>query len=304
MRNAIYLFLLLFFFNISITEAKPELHFSPTGHVNTQTGFNDSTLVLIPFDYKQSALFHQYTFDVIDSVVNQLLKNNGITLSITGYAHPDEGSDTICKYLSLDRALFVRDYVLGRGVNAERIILVKGMGKIQSKNSDVNKDGHKVNCKVELQLNFPPPPKPPVIADRDEDGIADTDDACPDQFGYKENNGCPDKDAIIIPFDAQQSSLNHSSFAALDSVVSALKENRAYKVSIEGHAYKGEGINTVCENLAKERSDMVKNYLLSRNISDSRIISIKNFGNSRPLNAGRDPQQISLNCRAEIFLTK
>ena len=147
-------------------DAPPSIH----AKLQTKPAYNDSALILIPFEYKQSALYHAFTFEVIDSVVRILLKNDSVTLSIKGYSHPDEGSDTICKYLALNRALFVRDYILGRGVKQPRIVLVQGMSKSRSEKSNVNRDGHALNCRVELVLNFPPPPPPepvkfPVVVD-------------------------------------------------------------------------------------------------------------------------------------------
>lgn len=266
--------------------------------------YKDTTLVLIPFDYKQSALYHPYTYEVIDSVVTMLLKKNDVTLSIDGYAHPDEGNDTICKYLALNRALFVRDYVLGRGIDSGRIIFVRGLSKTKSVNSDIDKDGHSRNCRAELRLNFPIPPEVLRRADRDEDGVVDIEDSCPDDYGYKENNGCKDSSIIVIPFENQQSSLSPFTYKALDSVVTVLKENAAYTIAIEGHAYKTEGIHAVCERLAMERASIVKNYLLSRNISNKRIVTIKSAGINRPYNAGKNPREIAANSRAEILLKK
>ena len=297
MKNVTCILLLLFF--MSSTKICAE----PVKYYNTTSNYNDSSLILIPFEYKQSALYHAFTYEVIDSVVNMLLKNDSITLTIKGYAHQDEGSDTICKYLSLNRALFVRDYILGRGVKDSRIILVEGMGKARSIKSNVNKDGHALNCRAELILNYPPPPPPFVIADRDEDGLADAADACPDEYGYKENNGCADK-GIIIPIETQQSWLSPSTYKVLDSVVAILKENPGLKLSVQGHAYKNEGINSFCERLATERANIVKKYLLSRNINNNRIIAVKSFGNSRPINAGKNPLEIGFNSRAQILLEK
>ena len=233
-----------------------------------------------------------------------LLKKNDVTLSIDGYAHPDEGNDTICKYLALNRALFVRDYVLGRGIDSGRIILVRGLSKTKSVNSDIDKDGHSRNCRAELRLNFPIPPEVLRRADRDEDGVVDIEDSCPDDYGYKENNGCKDSNTILIPFENQQSSLSPFTYKALDSVIAVLKENTAYTVIIEGHAFKTEGISVVCERLAKERASIVKNYLLSRNISTKRIVALKSSGVNRPYNAGKNPREIALNSRAEIVLKK
>jgi outer membrane protein OmpA-like peptidoglycan-associated protein len=304
MRNKVCVFIVMLFITTSVLASPDQQSIALQKKPVIKTAYTDSSIILIPFDYKQSALFHAFTYEVMDSVVTLLLRDSGITLSINGYAHQDEGSDTICKYLSLNRALFVRDYILGRGVQPFRIILVRGMGKKRSGNSNVNADGHALNCRAELVLNYPPPPAPPQIEDRDEDGIADGIDACADDFGYKENNGCPDKDAINIPFEFQASTLSFYTYKALDSVISVLKENSSFKIAIQGHAFKAEGTNSVCERLAGERASIVKNYFLSRNISVGRIVSIESFGNRRPFNAGKNPKDVALNSRVQIMLEK
>ncbi|HSN62345.1 MAG TPA: OmpA family protein, partial [Ferruginibacter sp.] len=254
------------------------------------------------FEYKQSALYITYYYTVIDSVFAKLLQKDDITLSIDGYAHPDEGNDTICKYLALNRAFFVRDYLLGRGIDSSRIILVRGLSKAKSANSIIDNDGHNRYCRVELHLNFPVPPEVLRIADRDEDGIADIDDHCPDDYGYTKNNGCKDSNTIVIPFENEQSFLSSFTYKALDNVVRALKENATYSLTIEGHAYKTEGILSACERLAMERASIVKNYLLSRNISGNRIVTIKSAGINRPYNAGKNRGEIIANSRVEILI--
>lgn len=264
----------------------------------------DKDTTVIRFDYKQSALYHTYTFEALDSVVTILLKNNTVKLSIEGYAYKDEGSDTICYYLSLNRALFIKTYILGRGIDSSRIISIHAYGNTRQQYKNTDKGGLTVNCRAEILLNYPPPPpKKLAVKDRDEDGIVDSEDKCPDEFGYKENNGCPNKDAVIIPFETQQSSLFSRAYKVLDSVIAVLSGNSSLTVSIEGHAYKAEGISSVCDQLASERASIVKQYLLSRRIDVSRINSVKGYGNSRPINAGKNPQEIIANSRAEIILS-
>ena len=264
-----------------------------------KTGNEDT--VVVPFEYKQSALYQPYTLEVIDSVVNILLKNELVTLSIDGYAHVDEGSDTICYYLSLNRALVTRDYVVGRGVDSARIISINPFGNTRSLHRTTNKQVY-YNCRAEMRLNYPPPPIAVGIPDKDEDGIADSADKCPDEYGYIDNNGCPDRNAIIVPFEPQQSSLYSTTYKVLDSVVSILRADPSLTISIDGHAYKTEGIKTFCDRMARDRSDIARRYLLTRRIDASRVDAIKSFGNSRPLNAGKNPQEITRNSRAEIFL--
>jgi outer membrane protein OmpA-like peptidoglycan-associated protein len=270
---------------------------------DTAAVYKDSAVVLIPFQYKQSALFHAFTYEVIDSVVNLLLKNDKITLTIKGFAQADEGSDSVCKWLSEDRALFVKKYILGRGVQDERIVFATGMGAKQSAHSIVDKNNRSQYFRAELVLNFPPPP-PPVIADRDEDGILNEDDTCPDTFGYADNKGCPDSNAIIIPFQPTHAYLSAFTYNVMDSLISILKQGSNYKIKIEGHAFKTEGTPAFCTQLANDRSAVVYKYLRTRNIDAARIIAQESFGTARPLNTGRNHAALAANARVQVFIVK
>ena len=304
MKNLFIFLLSLFILGQLKAQTVPVRIGKGTSQLNiSQRPLTDSGLIIVPFEYRQSTLYMPHTFMVIDSAINLLYKNKGITLSIFGYSFFEEGNDTVNKYLALDRALFVRDFILGRGVNEDRLLLIKGMGATKSGNSDVDKNGHSQITRAELILNYPPPP-PPIIYDRDEDGIADSTDACVDEFGYAEKQGCPDRDAIMIPFETSGAWLVPKSYLALNNVVKILQSNPSYNIKIEGHAHKTEGINTVCTALAAERAFMVRQYFLSRNIASKRITTVESFSSRRPINTGKNYAQILLNARAQVFLIK
>jgi len=298
------IFIAIFFVGFSVHAAGDLLqNVNPSTKISVPgKTYQDSPIVIIPFEYKQSALYHLFTLRVMDSVIDILLKDTAVKLSIEGYTHADEGNDTISYYLSLNRALFIRDYVLGRGIDSSRIISVKGLGKLRPLYHGANKKGIIRNCRAEVRLNYPPPPPKINLADKDEDGIADAADECPEVYGKNDLHGCPDKNAVIIPFEAQLSALTAAGYKVLDSVVNLLKQSPSLTIAIEGHAYKTECTRTVCNELSKDRADIVKNYLLSRYIPSSRIISVKNFGSIQPLNAGKDPREILRNARAEIIM--
>jgi outer membrane protein OmpA-like peptidoglycan-associated protein len=300
-----FLPIFLFAVTTAVYAGPPAKHpYSHNKIAHTKTPYTDSSIVIIiPFEYKQSALYQDFTFTVIDSVINVLFKDKDISLSIFGYSHPDEGSDTICKYLALNRALFVKDYVLGRGVRDNRLAFVEGKSKSNSKNTNIDKDGHSRNCRVELKLSFPTP-EMITVADADEDGIEDSEDACSTAFGEKENHGCPDADAIIVPFQAQTAKLSGFDYAVLDSVITVLRHNPSYSLKIQGHAYRLEGTNKVCKEYADERIAVVRNYLLSRFVSAKQIISTDNMGCRHPLNAGKTPVEIALNSRAQLTIIR
>jgi len=302
-RLTVLLFLLVSFFNAF---AGPEKNVAACVNdlVSNSAEQNIKDTVVIRFDYKQSALYHTYTFEALDSVIAILLKNKDVTLSIDGYAYKDEGSDTICYYLSLNRALFIQTYVLGRGVDKSRILAVTGFGRTKPLYKGTDKEGLTVNCRAEIKMNYPAPVAvKPELQDKDKDGIADIEDNCPDVFGYKENKGCPNKDVVIVPFETELASLYSLTYKVLDSVISILSENPSLTISIGGHAYKDEGINALCERLANERAAIVKNYLLSRRIPVTRIDSVKGYGNTQPLNAGDTPLDKAKNSRAEIIFS-
>ncbi len=306
-----YLVLLCFISNAAAAfagtvtyELKPALIALPGSFTGNQFKQSTGDTVIIRFDYKQSALFHSFTFEVLDSVIDILLRDTAVKLSIDGYAYKEEGSDTVCYFLSLNRAIFIQTYVIGRGVDSLRITSIKAFGRKHSEFTNKDKDGFLINCRAELRIIYPQPPKEPEFVDRDEDGIADSKDKCPDIFGYKENGGCPDTGAAVIPFAIYESALYSMTYGVLDSVIAVLKANPALSVSISGHAHTVEGTKSVCDRLAAERADIVKLYLLSRQINPSRVLVVKNYGTSRPLNPAKNPRQVLKNIRAEILIFK
>ena len=256
--------------------------------------------LVIPFEFKQSALYQPVTMKMMDSVSEILLLNDSITLSIDGYSHQDEGNDTITKYLSLNRALFVKTYILGRGIDTSRFISITSYGKTRQLYQGTINMGIG-NCRAVIKLNYPPPRKP--LSDRDGDYILDSLDNCPDVYGQKALQGCPDS-AIIVPFEREQAHLHAITYRVLDSVVSVLKIYPSYTLTITGHAFPLEGTRSVNARLANDRLSMVKEYLLSRYIALSRMELIESLGTSKPITAGRDSKEIVRNCRVEIFLNK
>lgn len=263
-----------------------------------------SDTLVIPFEHKRSAIVHKSTLAALDSVVLILNRNSEITLSIEGYAYVEEGNDTICKYLSLNRALFVRDCMVGRGIDSNRISYIKAMGQWTPAKKGNYKINNDIHSRVELLLLYPPPPPIVVIADADEDGIEDGADGCPEMYGHADNNGCPVKDVLFIPFDNTQSYIASRVFPVLDKLLQDLKQNGNYTIALSSHAAKNEGIRSVTDRLAKERAEIICRYLVSKNFSAVRIDSVNNYGASRPLNAQKNPREISENAGVEIVVNR
>jgi outer membrane protein OmpA-like peptidoglycan-associated protein len=153
-----------------------------------------------------------------------------------------------------------------------------------------------------------PPPVVPatrdvaVCADRDQDGILDNVDHCPDVAGPLDNWGCHAYEKIVVKRDKlelkerlyfawDQATLQPVSYPVLDEVVLALKENKNFRVQVEGHT-SSEGSDDHNQMLSEARAEAVLNYLVTHGVDKERLVS-KGFAGSVPTDtnetvAGRD----------------
>lgn len=151
---------------------------------------------------------------------------------------------------------------------------------------------------------------PPVIVnkdvflcpDRDSDDVPDKVDHCPDVAGPMTNSGCPMYEKIVVKSDKlelkeklyfawNQSVLQEASFPVLDEVAQALKDNKGFRVQVEGHT-SSEGDDDHNQTLSEKRAEAVLNYLAEHGIERTRLIA-KGFAASDPIDtnatvAGRE----------------
>jgi outer membrane protein OmpA-like peptidoglycan-associated protein len=134
----------------------------------------------------------------------------------------------------------------------------------------------------------------PVVVtapDRDRDGVADAIDNCPDVAGPADNGGCPLYKKVIVKADRlelgekimfafDRADIEAESLPLLDEVVQALKDNRGFRVQIEGHA-DATGPEPHNQTLSEQRAGSVLAYLRDHGIAPERL-SYKGFGSSEP----------------------
>jgi outer membrane protein OmpA-like peptidoglycan-associated protein len=137
-------------------------------------------------------------------------------------------------------------------------------------------------------------PAPIVVVaslDRDHDGVADTLDNCPDVAGSAENGGCPVYKRVIVKpdrlelsekimFAFDRADIETESLPLLDEVVQALKDNRGFRVQIEGHT-DSTGPQEHNQTLSEQRAEAVLTYLRDHGIAPDRL-SYKGFGSTVP----------------------
>lgn len=101
-------------------------------------------------------------------------------------------------------------------------------------------------------------------------------------------------------FDTDQTDLNEKGMATLDKQASWLNRYSRYSFTIEGHADE-RGTREYNFALGSRRAESVKNYLISKGVSASRVKTIS-YGKERPVAVCDDISCWSQNRRAVTVL--
>jgi outer membrane protein OmpA-like peptidoglycan-associated protein len=128
--------------------------------------------------------------------------------------------------------------------------------------------------------------------DRDNDGVCDDVDRCPDVAGPKDNWGCPPYKRLVVKpgklelkekifFEWDKAIIQEVSHPVLDEAVQALKDNRSFRVQVEGHA-SSEGAYDYNQALSEKRAEAVLDYLVAHGVGKERLVS-KGFSSSVPV---------------------
>ena len=149
--------------------------------------------------------------------------------------------------------------------------------------------------------------------DTDNDGVADKDDKCPEVAGPASNNGCPEvpqeamdelkSQARFIYFNTGKSTFKTADVPKrLDAMAALLKNYPNSEFLIEGHT-DSDGSDAFNQKLSESRAAAVKNALLDRGLSSSKIKSV-GYGESMPVADNKTAAGKALNRRTEVKLVK
>jgi outer membrane protein OmpA-like peptidoglycan-associated protein len=148
--------------------------------------------------------------------------------------------------------------------------------------------------------------------DRDQDGIPDSIDHCPDVAGLMDSWGCPSYAKVVIKKDKlelkeklyfawDKATLEEASFPVLDDVVQALKDNPGFRVQVEGHT-DSSGADDHNQTLSEQRAAAVLDYLAAHGIAQDRLVS-KGFSSSVPLDTNATAAGRENNRRVEFVVS-
>ena len=154
-------------------------------------------------------------------------------------------------------------------------------------------------------------------SDRDDDGILDVDDACPDQKGSsdedKTKHGCPHvtvtKTEIVISrqvkFKFGESALKHTVDPVSDDLLTEVRDaivahKEIEQIEVQGHT-DNVGKDAVNKQLAYERAEAVRRWLVQRGIAPSKLTA-KGYGASQPIATNDTEEGRQQNRRVQFLI--
>ncbi len=153
-----------------------------------------------------------------------------------------------------------------------------------------------------------PTPPPPVIADKDSDGVEDKKDKCPTRKGLTDNSGCPDIQARLnelakmVFFKTASAELLPAAIKPLTEAVEILTEFPNTTLAIEGHT-DSRASAPYNKDLSQRRAASVKKFFMDRGIKANRFISVVGYGLERPIATNATEEGRQMNRRVSIKAT-
>lgn len=105
-----------------------------------------------------------------------------------------------------------------------------------------------------------------------------------------------------VYFKQSLSQLLPTSYPELDTLVDILKQYPTLEIELQGHT-DNQGVAVLNQKLSEERVDAVKQYLVSKGVSATRLTG-KGFGSSRPFMDNESEEHRYKNRRVEFMITK
>jgi OOP family OmpA-OmpF porin len=197
---------------------------------------------------------------------------------------------------------------------------------LENKLVDTDKDG--VADYLDLEPNTPEGSSVnshgQKVVDTDGDGIVDTEDYCPTVKGTAEFKGCPTavgstttvvtegkeiegelkfkvaKNASDVTFDTKSTAIKTNFKSQLEALAKQLNENPSLVLTVNGHC-DNVGEDILNNKLSLDRANAVKDFLVSKGVSASRIKTV-GHGTSQPKFSNDTEKGRAANRRVELVV--
>ena len=147
--------------------------------------------------------------------------------------------------------------------------------------------------------------------DLDKDGVKDSDDLCPNTIGELLNNGCPvlsAEDSVILEnamtnleFDKNSADIKTTSIGYIRNIGKLMLGNKNMILIISGHT-DSDASEEYNYSLSAKRAKSVRDFLVKMGVQKSRLI-IDFYGESQPLLPNTNESNMQKNRRVEFTVT-
>lgn len=218
------------------------------------------------------------SLEKLDDMVEILKAHPEVNGEIQG--HTDSvGPETLNLNLSQARAETVRDYLVSKGISAERVT-ARGFGEIKPIATNDTVNGRATNRRVEFYRHMPR-----------KRSLEATATEIPEHWIVEG-----------LTFPSGQATLTANAKTILNDVVDRLLDQPGTKYEIQGHT-DNVGSDQLNLNLSEKRAQSVKDYLISKGILGERLVA-RGYGEVNPIASNDTAEGRKKNRRVEFVLIK
>lgn len=238
--------------------------------------------------------------DIIN-LVEALEKQPELKVEIGGYTDKS-GSYSANVTLSANRAKFVYDYLIKRGISPDRLSY-KGYGPKKPLYSNKYKSTRAGNRRIEVKIVSKKQHSADKLVDEDGDGVSEIKSESIYRIKYL-NDSLSSMEvgkSIIIDsliFEPNSTIVPEKSFEQLDLILKSMKDHPSAKFEISGHTDRS-GIDSINVRLSKERAESVYNYLIIKG-ADKKRLTHKGYGSTIPIASNKYKWGRDKNRRVEL----
>lgn len=236
----------------------------------------------------------------LQNVIKALAKSPDLKLEIGG--HTDRsGNEVTNKRLSKERAKFVYDYLLKKGISSNSIVY-KGYGSSKPAYTNKTKDGRAANRRIEVKVLEKKVESSDKLVD---EGVTETVDPYENKLktSLKDLFGKKVGESLLlnhVVFEPNMFTVNDTNAVQIDSLAEILKYNTSIKIEVMGYTDKS-GIPEKNVTLSVNRAKAVYERLIEKGIAENRLF-YSGCGDENPVAPNTYRWGRDLNRRIEIVL--
>ncbi len=282
---------------------KSQLHISIEHLVIVPEAIPVNTVLIlnkVKFGPNKTTLTNPDSNEDLQNIVKALQKRPDIVLEIGG--HTDRsGKEQVNKTLSKNRAKYVYDYLIGKGISASNLTY-KGYGSSKPAYTNRTKDGRAANRRIEVRILKKKAESSDKLVDEEPTETVDPYEnklktSLKDLFDKKIGESLLLNHVV---FEPNMFTITDTNATQVDSLAEIMQYNTAIKIEVMGYTDKS-GIPEKNLTLSVNRAKAVYDRLIEKGVSEDRLF-YSGCGDANPVAPNTFRWGRDLNRRIEIVL--